>query len=142
MSAPLVVERVTIGPQGAFAQVPGLDVGYRLLTKVFPLGRGKIVEREGKVFVSTPVGSIYSFSALTWSFTGRQRVGTTIGETGGSRPRRGAYLWCYSTASFSRSRRSIGASSIWTQQARNAVRQCCSVRCWVSARPSAGAWDG
>jgi hypothetical protein len=31
-----------------------------------------------------PVGSIYSFSALTWSFTGRQRVGT-IGETGGSR---------------------------------------------------------
>jgi hypothetical protein len=56
MSAPLVVERVTIGPQGAFAQVPGLDVGYRLLTKVFPLGRGKIVEREGKVFVSTPPG--------------------------------------------------------------------------------------
>src|SRR5664280_833146 len=32
-----------------------------------------------------PVGSIYSFNALTWSFTGRQRVGTTIGETGGSR---------------------------------------------------------
>jgi hypothetical protein len=48
-------------------------------------------------------------------------VGTTIGETGGSRPRRGAYLWCYSTASFSRSRRSIGASSIWTQQALPAV---------------------
>ena len=56
MSAPLVVERVTIGPQGTFAKVPGLDVGYRLLTKVFPLGRGKIVEREGKVFVSTPPG--------------------------------------------------------------------------------------
>ena len=33
MSAPLVVERVTIGPQGACAKVPGLDVGYRLLTK-------------------------------------------------------------------------------------------------------------
>ena len=56
MSAPLAVERVTIGPQGAFAKVPGLDVGYRLLTKVSPLGRGKIVEREGKVFVSTPPG--------------------------------------------------------------------------------------
>lgn len=56
MSAPLVVEWVTIGPQGAFAKVPGLDVGYRSLTKVFPLGRGKIVEREGKVFVSTPPG--------------------------------------------------------------------------------------
>src|ERR1035437_4657563 len=62
------------------------------------------------------VGSIYSFSALTRSFTGRQRVGTTIGETGGSRPRRGAYLSCHRTASFSRSRKSIGASSIWTQQ--------------------------
>ena len=58
----------------------------------------------------------FSFSALTRSFTGRQRVGTTIGETGGSRPRRGAYLWCHRTASFSRSRRSIGASRIWTQQ--------------------------
>jgi hypothetical protein len=51
VSAPLVVERVTIGPQGAFAKFPGPDVGYRLLTKVFPLGRGKIVEREGKVVV-------------------------------------------------------------------------------------------
>jgi hypothetical protein len=30
--------------------------------------------------------------------------------------RRGANLWCHRTASFSRSRRSIGASSIWTQQ--------------------------
>ncbi len=47
MSPPLVVERVTIGPQGAFAKVPGVDVRYRLFTKVFPFGRGKIVEREG-----------------------------------------------------------------------------------------------
>jgi hypothetical protein len=68
------------------------------------------------------VGSIYSFSALTRSFTGRQRVGTTIGETGGSRPRRGAYLSCHRTASFSRSRKSIGPSSIWTQQAMVGVR--------------------
>jgi hypothetical protein len=51
VSAPLVVERVTIGPQGAFAKVPGLDVGYCLLTKVFALGRGKIVAREGRVVV-------------------------------------------------------------------------------------------
>ena len=47
--------------------------------------------------------------------------GTTIGETGGSRSRRGAYLWCHRTASFPRSRRSIGASSIWTQQDRGLV---------------------
>lgn len=30
------------------------------------------------------VRSIYSFSALTWNFTGRQRVGTTIGVAAGS----------------------------------------------------------
>ena len=59
MSAPLVVERVTIGPQGAFAKVPGLDVGYSFLTKVFPLGRGKIVEREGKSsLASRPVARL------------------------------------------------------------------------------------
>src|ERR1017187_1143886 len=64
-----------------------------------------------EILVSNPIG-VFG----THRFTGRQRVGTAIGETGGSRPRRGAYLWCYRTASFSRSRRSIAASSIWTQQ--------------------------
>ena len=39
------------GPTGGFAKVPGLDSGYRLLTKVIPLRRGKVTEREGKVFV-------------------------------------------------------------------------------------------
>jgi nitrite reductase/ring-hydroxylating ferredoxin subunit len=43
--------RMTVGPQGAFAKVPGLDSGYRLLTKVIPLRRGKVTERDGKVFV-------------------------------------------------------------------------------------------
>ncbi len=42
---------MTLGPQGAFAKVPGLDAGYRLLTKVIPLRRGKVIERSGKVFV-------------------------------------------------------------------------------------------
>ncbi len=41
--------RMTLGPQGAFAKV--LDFGYRLLTKVIPLRRGRVIEREGKVFV-------------------------------------------------------------------------------------------
>jgi hypothetical protein len=54
------------------------------------------------------VGSIYSFSALTRSFTGRQRVGTAIGETGGLRSRRGAYLWCHRAAS---SREAAGQSA-------------------------------
>ena len=26
------------GPQGIFAKVPGLDFGYRMLTRVLPLG--------------------------------------------------------------------------------------------------------
>jgi 3-phenylpropionate/trans-cinnamate dioxygenase ferredoxin component len=43
--------RMTLGPQGAFAKVPGLDSGYRLLTKMFPLRRGKVIETNGKVFV-------------------------------------------------------------------------------------------
>ena len=43
--------RMTLGPQGAFAKVPGLDFVYLQLTKVIPLRRGKVVERDGKVFV-------------------------------------------------------------------------------------------
>jgi len=43
--------RMTRGPQGVFAKIPGLDAGYRLLTKVLPLGRGAVVERDGTVFV-------------------------------------------------------------------------------------------
>jgi nitrite reductase/ring-hydroxylating ferredoxin subunit len=43
--------RMTRGPQGRFAKIPGLDAAYRLLTTVLPLGRGEIVERAGAVFV-------------------------------------------------------------------------------------------
>ena len=35
--------RMTRGPQGFFAKIPGLDAGYRLLTKALPLGRGAVV---------------------------------------------------------------------------------------------------
>ena len=47
----VVTGRMTLGPQGAFAKVPGLDAAYRLLTKVLPLGRGKVAERQGRIFV-------------------------------------------------------------------------------------------
>jgi len=43
--------RMTRGPQGVFAKIPGLDATYRLLTRVLPLGRGQVVEREGTLFV-------------------------------------------------------------------------------------------
>ena len=43
--------QMTRGPQGIFAKIPGLGTGFRLLTKVLPLGRGKVVERDGTLFV-------------------------------------------------------------------------------------------
>jgi nitrite reductase/ring-hydroxylating ferredoxin subunit len=43
--------RMTRGPQGVFAKIPGLEQAYRLLTKVLPLKRGEVVERDGTVFV-------------------------------------------------------------------------------------------
>ena len=43
--------RMIRGPQGPFAKVPGLDAAYRLLTRVVPLGRGVVTEREGTLFV-------------------------------------------------------------------------------------------
>jgi nitrite reductase/ring-hydroxylating ferredoxin subunit len=43
--------RMTRGPQGVFAKIPGLDNGYRLLTKVLPLGHGEVVDRDGTLFV-------------------------------------------------------------------------------------------
>ena len=43
--------RMTRGPQGLFARIPGLGAGYRLLTRVLPLGRGTVAERDGTVYV-------------------------------------------------------------------------------------------
>ena len=43
--------RMTRGPQGVFAKIPGLGAGFRLWTRVLPLGRGKLVDRDGSVFV-------------------------------------------------------------------------------------------
>jgi nitrite reductase/ring-hydroxylating ferredoxin subunit len=30
------------GPQGIFAKIPGLDLGFQLLTKILPLKRGRV----------------------------------------------------------------------------------------------------
>lgn len=43
--------RMVRGPQGVFARIPGLGPGFRLLTRVLPLGRGEVVERDGTVYV-------------------------------------------------------------------------------------------
>lgn len=43
--------RMLRGPQGVFAKVPGLGAAYRVLTRVLPLRRGQVFERNGCVFV-------------------------------------------------------------------------------------------
>ena len=43
--------RMVRGPQGIFAKIPGLGLGFRLLTRVLPLGLGKVTVRDGAVFV-------------------------------------------------------------------------------------------
>jgi nitrite reductase/ring-hydroxylating ferredoxin subunit len=40
------------GPQGVFAKVPGLGAMFIALTKVLPLGRGTVTERDDKLYVS------------------------------------------------------------------------------------------
>ena len=43
--------RMECGPQGAYAKVPGLDWGYRMLTRVLPLGRATVVDRDGDLYL-------------------------------------------------------------------------------------------
>jgi nitrite reductase/ring-hydroxylating ferredoxin subunit len=43
--------RMVRGPQGLFAKIPGLGQAFMALTRVLPLGRGKIVERGGTIYV-------------------------------------------------------------------------------------------
>ena len=43
--------RMTVGPQGIYARVPGIDAFYLMLTKVVPLARAEVIERDGDVFV-------------------------------------------------------------------------------------------
>jgi nitrite reductase/ring-hydroxylating ferredoxin subunit len=43
--------RMMRGPRGAYSKIPGLGIAYRALTLVLPLGRGKVVEHDGTIFV-------------------------------------------------------------------------------------------
>ena len=44
--------RMVRGPQGIFAKSPGLSPAFVALTKVLPLGRGTVTERDGDVYVT------------------------------------------------------------------------------------------
>jgi len=39
--------QMVLGPQGFFAKIPGLGSALKALTLVLPLGRGRVVERDG-----------------------------------------------------------------------------------------------
>lgn len=43
--------RMVRGPQGIFAKIPGLGTSFMLLTRVLPLGRGRVAERRGTIYV-------------------------------------------------------------------------------------------
>jgi nitrite reductase/ring-hydroxylating ferredoxin subunit len=43
--------RMVRGPRGVFAAIPGLGAAFKALTRVLPLGRGSVVERDGELFV-------------------------------------------------------------------------------------------
>ena len=41
--------RMTRGPQGIFAKIPGLSESFKVLTRIVPLGRGRVVVASGDV---------------------------------------------------------------------------------------------
>ncbi len=43
--------RMVRGPQGVFARVPGLGTAFTALTRVAPLRRAEVTERDGQVVV-------------------------------------------------------------------------------------------
>ncbi len=43
--------RMVRGPQGIFAKIPGLSQAFMALTKVVPLRRGTVEERDGTLYV-------------------------------------------------------------------------------------------
>jgi nitrite reductase/ring-hydroxylating ferredoxin subunit len=43
--------RMVQGPRGIYARIPGLGRFYRSLTRILPLGRGEVTERDGTLYV-------------------------------------------------------------------------------------------
>lgn len=46
--------KMTRGPQGVFAKIPGFERMEKAITSVIPLRRGKVTEREGTLYVGGP----------------------------------------------------------------------------------------
>lgn len=47
----VVTGKMVLGPQGVFAKIPGLGAAFKALTAVFPLGCGRVVERDDTLYV-------------------------------------------------------------------------------------------
>jgi nitrite reductase/ring-hydroxylating ferredoxin subunit len=45
------IGRMVRGPQGLYAKVPGLGAANIALTRIFPLRRAEIIERDATVFL-------------------------------------------------------------------------------------------
>ena len=43
--------RMVRGPQGIYAKIPGFDASNKALTRIFPLRRAEVAEREGILFI-------------------------------------------------------------------------------------------
>ena len=43
--------KMVLGPQGVFAKIPGLGSVFTAVTSVFPLGRGRVLERDDTLYV-------------------------------------------------------------------------------------------
>ena len=43
--------RMITGPQGVYAKIPGLGASNKALTRILPLRRAEVVERDGVVFM-------------------------------------------------------------------------------------------
>ena len=43
--------RMLRGPQGIYAKIPGLDPAVMALTKVLPLRRRTVIERDGRLYI-------------------------------------------------------------------------------------------
>ena len=43
--------RMVLGPQRVFAKIPGFGSFQKTLTRFLPLGRGRVVERDGTLYV-------------------------------------------------------------------------------------------
>jgi nitrite reductase/ring-hydroxylating ferredoxin subunit len=43
--------RMVSGPQGVFARIPGLGTFFTMVTRVLPLRRARVIERDGEVIV-------------------------------------------------------------------------------------------